>query len=128
MINKLIILSIIFFPLQILDVRLAGSRYDITAFIILFVAFYVSISNQLFNKKTVFIMILFLLSQLFIFSILGTTPFYRLFSGIVWLGGLLLVILSKDRIIYNPITAYKTILIVLILTSCFMLYELKVLI
>ena len=125
MINKMIILSIIFLPLQNYGFRLfGGSRYDISAFIILFIAYYVSIKNQIFNKKTVLIMFLFLFSQFFIFSIMGTTPFYRLLSGMIWLGGLLLIILSRDRIIYNPIIVYKTILFVLILTSCVMFYEL----
>ena len=125
MINKMIILSIIFLPLQNYGFRaFGGSRYDISAFIILFIAYYVSIKNQMFNKKTVLFMFLFLFSQFFVFSIMGTTPFYRLLSGMIWLGGLLLIILSRDRIIYNPIIVYKTILIVLILTSCVMFYEL----
>ena len=127
MINKMIILSVILFPLQNYGIAVAGSRYDITAFIILFIAFYVSIKNQIFSKKTVFVMFLFLFSQLFIFYINGTTPFYRLFSGMVWLGGLLLVIQTRDRLVYNPVTVYKSILIVLLITSCIIIYQFFVL-
>ena len=43
--NRLIIISILFFPLQNLGLSFFGSRYDITSFILLFLTFVVSIEN-----------------------------------------------------------------------------------
>ena len=72
------------------------SRYDITSFILLFLTFILSIKNGKMKKSTLLFMFLFIYTQFFIFAINGTTPFYRTFSGMVWAGGLLLLILSRN--------------------------------
>tara|TARA_B100000029_G_scaffold315722_1_gene308136 strand:+ start:1097 stop:2341 length:1245 start_codon:yes stop_codon:yes gene_type:complete len=121
--NRLIIISILFFPLQNLGLSFFGSRYDITSFILLFLTLVVSMKNGKIEKNTIFFMFLFIYTQFLIFAINGTTPFYRTFSGMVWAGGLLLLILSRNRINYNPRRVYKTLLIVLFLTVALMLYQ-----
>ena len=123
MFNKLIMLSIVFLPLQNLGLSFFGSRYDITSFILLFLTFILAINNGKMEKNTILFMFLFIYTQFFIFAINGTTPFYRTFSGMVWAGGLLLLILTRDRIYYNPSSVYKTLLIVLLLTTVLMFYQ-----
>ncbi len=75
------------------------------------------------KKSTLLFMFLFIYTQFFIFAINGTTPFYRTFSGMVWAGGLLLLILSRNRIYYNSRSVYKALLIVLFLTALLMFYQ-----
>jgi len=125
--NRLITLSILFFPLQNLRLKFFGSGYDITCFIILFLTFLLTIKNDRISKNTVLLMFLFLYTQFFIFAINGTTPFYRTFSGMVWAGGLLLLILSSNRIIFNPREVYKTLLIILFITAIYMFFQFYIL-
>ena len=125
--NRLIILSIIFFPLHNLGLSFFGSRYDITSFILLFLTYILAIKNGRMNKNTILFMFLFIYTQFFIFAMNGTTPFYRTFSGMVWAGGLLLLILSRNRIYFNPRSVYKALLIVLFLTALLMFYQFYIL-
>ncbi len=125
--NRLIILSIIFFPLQNLGLSFFGSRYDITSFILLFLTSILAMKNGKMEKSTILFMFLFIYTQYFIFAMNGTTPFYRTFSGMVWAGGLLLLILSRNRIYFNPRSVYKALLIVLFLTALLMFYQFYIL-
>ena len=97
--------------------------YFLLSLFLLFLAFLLAIKNDRMNKKTVLFMFLFIYTQFFIFAINGTTPFYRTFSGMVWVGGLLLLILSRNRIVYNPSLVYKTLLIVLFFVAVLILYQ-----
>ena len=125
--NRLIILSILFFPLQNLGLLFFGSRYDITSFILLFLTSILAMKNGKIEKSTILFMFLFIYTQFFIFAMNGTTPFYRTFSGMVWAGGLLLLILSRNRIYFNPRSVYKALLIVLFLTALLMFYQFYIL-
>ena len=123
MFNKLIVLSIIFFPLHNFGLHIYGSRYDITSFIILLITVALTVKNDQLNKKTILFLFLFLFSQLLIYFVNGTTPFYRTFSGMVWVGGLLLLLLSAKRITYNPIVIYKTIMMVILISAVLLLFQ-----
>jgi hypothetical protein len=120
-INKLMILSICFFPLQIFSLPLAQSRYDITAFLLLFVAVYYTFKNQRVKFTTLYIFLFFLCIQFLVLFVLQVPPIHRFFSGIVWFGGLLLVFLSGVKAKYNQKDAFNYIIITLLITSliCF---------
>lgn len=118
----ILVVAIILFPLQKIAILLMGSRYDLTAFILLFLSLY----SFIFFKKTTIAKIIFLAFfsiQILITLFFQISPYYRFVSGIVWLGGLLLLILGSKNIEYNQKTIAKTIIGVLLITSIYICFE-----
>ena len=86
--NRLIILSIIFFPLQNLRLKFFGSGYDITSFIILFSVFYCLNLEKIKKSKKHFLfcisfgilVINFIIPRLVVYDLILTVPilFYLL--------------------------------------------------
>jgi len=120
--NVILIMAIILFPLQKIAILLMGSRYDLTAFMLLFLSLY---SYIFFNKSTLskIIFLSFFAIQILTTLYFNIAPYYRFISGIVWLGGLLLLILGGKNILYSQKLIAKAIITVLIITSVYIFFE-----
>ena len=123
MIEQIILFGVVLFPFQNLSLPLAQSRYDLTAFVLLSVAIYYTFKNGRVSQRTILYMLAFILMQILIFVFINLAPYYRLISGLVWLGGLFLIILSAKRFRYRQGAAFKTIIYVLVLSAFYIFYQ-----
>lgn len=98
--QQLIKLAILLLPVQTFSLFLMGSRYDLSAFIVLFVAVVVIVRRGIRFWSAV-TLLAFTLLHVVLFAWFGVAPFYRVISGVVWLGGLLYFILEGERIVYR---------------------------
>lgn len=122
MLKKIIFISILLFPFQNLSVFLMGSRYDLTAFLLLSVAFYSLISLGI-SKQRLLYVYSFILIQTIIFAVLNIAPYYRFISGLIWLGGLIVFLLLGEKIKYNQSVAFHSIVFILSITSIYIYFE-----
>jgi hypothetical protein len=111
------------FPFQIFALSVAGSKYDLTSFVYLFIALWSTFKSNLVNKRALLLFSIFLLIQIFVYLFFGFAPFYRLFSGLVWFGGLLLLLWSGYRIDYDRKIVMKIILGLLLLTAFYIFLQ-----
>jgi hypothetical protein len=123
MIEKIILFGVVLFPFQNLSIPLAQSRYDLTAFILLSVAIYYTFKNGRVSQRTILYMLAFVLMQILVFVFINLAPYHRLISGIVWLGGLFLIILSAKRFRYRQDAVFKTIIYVLVLSAFYIFFQ-----
>lgn len=123
MIETIILLGVALFPFHSLSLPLAQSRYDLTAFILLSVAIYYTFKNGRVSQRTILYMFAFVLIQILVFVFINLAPYHRLISGIVWLGGLFLVILSAKRFRYRQAAVFKTIIYVLVLSAFHIFFQ-----
>lgn len=121
--NKIILLAILLFPFQILALPLAGSRYDLTCFLFLIVAMYYAVNTGSISFRTFLILSFFGVYQFLIFSIQQIAPFSRFISGLVWLGGLLLIILVSPKIIIQKLQVSQIILVLLLFTAIIIIVQ-----
>ena len=99
-----------------------GSRSDLTAFILLTLGIY----SVLFYKNSTESKIyglLFFSTQILIYVLINTAPYYRFISGMVWLGGLLLLLIGGKNIAYNHQKITKTIIIVLCISALYIIFQ-----
>jgi hypothetical protein len=118
----IIVLAIILFPLQKLAILLMGSRYDLTAFILLFLGIY----SFIFYKNSIeskIYALLFFSTQILTFTLINAAPYYRFISGMVWLGGLLLLLIGGKHIKYNQDKITKSIIIVLFISGLYIIFQ-----
>ena len=120
--NFLLIFAIILFPLQKLAILLVGSRYDLTAFVLLFLGIYSVLFYRNSTKSKIFILLFFSI-QILSFILINTAPYYRFISGMVWLGGLLLLIVGAKNIRYNQQIIAKSIISVLCISAIYIVFE-----
>lgn len=119
----LVYLGAFLFPFQNFALSVAGSKYDLTAFVYLFLALWATVKSNFVNKRTILLFSIFLLIQIFVYLYFGYAPFHRLFSGLVWLGGLLLLLWSGYRIDYDRKIVMKIILGLLLLTALYIFVQ-----
>ena len=123
MIEKIILFGVVLFPFHNLSLPLGQSRYDLTAFILLSVAIYYTFKNGRVSQRTVLYMLAFVLMQILVFAFINLAPYPRFISGIVWLGGLFLIILSAKRFRYRQGAVFKTIIYVLVLSAFYIFFQ-----
>jgi hypothetical protein len=123
MIEKIILFGVVLFPFHNLSLPLAQSRYDFTAFILLSITIYYTIKNGRVSQRTILYMLAFVLMQILVFVFINLAPYHRLISGIVWLGGLFLIILSAKRFRYRQDAVFKTIIYVLVLSAFYIFFQ-----
>jgi hypothetical protein len=99
---------------QNFSISIYSSRYDLTCFILLLLVFFLMI----FGKRNTYIsfalLTFFFLQQILLWLYVGETPYHRLLSGLVWLGGLLSLAIFSRKMSYNKNMAYKLITFVAI--------------
>ena len=122
LLNKVFLIAVILFPFQNLALFTSGSRYDLSAFIILSIGVYIFFNKNL-SKRNIIIIMSFYVVQIFVYFILNIAPFYRFFSGSVWLGGLLFILLEGRRLKYSQLATTKLIILMLCLTSGYIFFE-----
>ena len=118
----IIVISILLFPLQNLSLFLMGSRYDLTAFLLLWVAIHTIIVHGI-SKRTLFFTYIFFLVQLILFAFLNIAPYYRFISGLIWLGGLILLLFEGEKIKYDQMQVFFLIILVLSLSSLYLFFQ-----
>ncbi len=117
MIEKIILFGVVLFPFHNLSLSLAQSRYDLTAFILLTVSIYFTFKNGSVSKRTILYMQAFVLMQILVFAFINIAPYHRFISGIVWLGGLYLILLSGKKFNYRQDAVFKMIMYVMLLSA-----------
>lgn len=122
LLNKVFLLAVLLFPFQNLSVFTSGSRYDLSAFIILSLGVYILFNRYLSKWKIIFILFFFSI-QFLVYIFLNIAPFYRFFSGMVWLGGLLFLLLEGRRIKYSQSLTASLIIIILSITSVYIFIQ-----
>ncbi|MCZ2484741.1 hypothetical protein [Aquirufa antheringensis] len=103
-------------------ILLMGSRYDLSAFILLFIGLW----SYFLHKKSlisIFVLFVFFSLQFIIFIFFYIPPYYRFISGLVWLGGLVFLLLGSKNIHYSQDLLYKYIIGVLCFTSFYIFFE-----
>jgi hypothetical protein len=122
LLNKVFLFAVILFPFQNLALFTSGSRYDLSAFIILSIGGYIFFNKNLSKRNIIFILSFYVI-QIFVYFILNVAPFYRFFSGSVWLGGLLFILLEGRRLKYSQWETTKLIILMLCLTSGYIFFQ-----
>lgn len=126
MIEKIILIAIFLFPFQSLGLRLAGSKYDITSFILIIVVYLGFLFGKLRLKKSYIVGIfIFLIYQIAVFTLIKIPPFPRFLSGMVWFGGLLLIAAfsTSIRFRYQQKNLFKIIIVTLTVSEVYALLE-----
>ena len=95
--NILVYTSLIFFPLQILSIDFFTSSYDITALIFVCICFLLIFYNFKINVNLLIVLLIFTIIQIITFLLIGSAPLYRFFSGLIWIGSLLLLLLNGNK-------------------------------
>jgi hypothetical protein len=121
--EKLIFVGVVFFPFQNLALAVAGSLYDVSCFIILLAAIVATFINQSICRRTLIWFCIFITIQIIIFTIINVAPFYRLISGLVWFGGLILLYLSRTNIDYRRDVVFKLIIASLFISAIYCIYS-----
>jgi hypothetical protein len=120
-------MGIALFPLQFLALRIYGSSFDVSSILIVLFINLLALKILAFdvsgkNKQAVSLILIFLGIQLLLFLINGT-PLFRLVSGLIWFGGLLLVYLFKNDIKIDFRITHKIISNTLFITALVMIFE-----
>jgi hypothetical protein len=123
MMEKIILLGVFLFPFHNFSLSLAESRYDLTAFILLTIAIYFTFKNGSVSERTVFYVLAFVSMQLLVFAFINIAPYPRFISGIVWLGGLFLILLSAKKFNYPKDAVCKIVIYVLLLSAFYIFFQ-----
>jgi hypothetical protein len=91
-------------------IPLASSRYDLSCFLILFAIIFFRIKNKELNISIAIFFTFFLIIEMIKILYFQYSSISRLISGLVWFGGLLLIFLKKDFVIYNQELVMKSFL------------------
>jgi hypothetical protein len=110
--QQFLILGILLMPLQVFSLFLAGSRFDLSPFVLLLFAGALVLRRGI-RQRTLVILLSFFLLHVVLLVWFGVAPAYRLFSGIVWLGGVMYLVLDGDRVQYSQKAASGAMLVVL---------------
>lgn len=122
MAQQFLILGIVLMPLQFFSLALMGSRFDLSPFVLLLFAGAMVLRTGI-RPRTLAILLGFFGLHIILLVWFGVAPAYRLFSGIVWLGGVFFLLLDGDRAQYRQGAVAKTMMVVLILTAFYVLYQ-----
>ena len=115
-------IAIILFPLQTLSLFIMGSRYDLSAFVLLLLAM-ITIIRFGISGRSAFILACFVLLHLVLFLWFDIAPFYRVFSAYVWLGGLIYFFLEGRKIKYDQKMVFKLITLVLSISALYIFLQ-----
>lgn len=113
-VNDLIEIFVVFacgiMVFQNFSIPLASSKYDLSCFLILIAIIFYRIQNKELNISIAIFFTLFLTFEMIkiLYFQYSSTP--RLISGLVWFGGLVLIFLKKDFVIYNQELVMKSFL------------------
>jgi hypothetical protein len=118
-------LAIFLLPLQVLSLFLMGSRYDLSAFIALALAVAVIVRRGM-RPTSAAVLVGFTALHVVLFAWFGIAPFYRVVSGVVWLGGLLYFLLEGDRLVYRQHDAYRVLVGVLGVSAMYIFIQVLV--
>ncbi len=103
--DYLIITAFVFVGLQSFSIAVFNSKYDLSCFLFLAATFVVIFFKQHNNAKRHyplgFITSCFIFFEILIFIIFQIDVVERFISGVVWLGGLILIIECKDNFVYD---------------------------
>lgn len=120
-ISALISMGALFLPFDNLALKIFSSSYDLSSFLILLAVF---LNFIIFSKSVNYLFIfLFILAQLIIFSF-NDAPLYRLISGTIWFGGILLIFTTTSGININIPRVYKCLQISISFSALYCLFEL----
>ena len=121
--EKLSILAMLLIGFQYFAIPLYTSRYDISSFLLLLSAVIATKESKLISKTLVIVLSAFILIELVKYLNFQISPLHRIFSGLVWIGGLLLIFIKKDFIYYDQEKIFKAILIGTLITCTFMVIQ-----
>ena len=99
-----------------------GSRYDLTAFILLFLGIFSFLFYKNSTESKIYAL-LFFSTQILTFTLINSAPYYRFISGMVWLGGLLLLLIGGKHIKYNQQKITKSIIVVLFISGIYIIFQ-----
>ncbi len=117
-----LILAILLFPFQKYGLQISNSLYDLTSFLIFFYLLLILINI---NKITIYLIIFsFLIFQLLLNIYLDITPLYRLFSGMVWFGGLFTLFLLSKYINISYKNCFISIIFTMFISGIYYLIQL----
>lgn len=127
--NWIFFIGIILFPFQNLTLDLFTSKYDYSAFLLALYSFLINFSIKKefkfhisFNKNYLFFVLSVAIFQVLIWFFYNT-PFYRLISGFFWSIGLFSIILFRNKVDLDITKVFFILLITIIPTACFLLFE-----
>ena len=126
MIEKIILIAIFLFPFQNLSLELSNSKYDITCFIlILFIYFGILTGKFRIPIKYIIGVLIFFIFQTSVYSYLQIAPFGRFFSGMVWFGNLLIIVILSNslQLLCRQKNIFKVIIITLIISIMYALLQ-----
>lgn len=126
MIEKIILIGIFLFPFQSLALRVAGSRYDLTAFILSVLVYLAFLFGKLRIKRShVLGICIFFIYQIALFLLIGISPFPRFLSGMVWFGSLLVIVAFSNSIkfLYQQKKLFNIIIVTLSISMVYILLE-----
>jgi len=112
MAQQFLIIAIILLPVQTFSLFLMGSRYDLSAFVLLLLAVLI-VARYGIRARSAFALICFVLLHVALLSWFEVAPYYRVFSGVVWLGGLVYFLLEGKRVAYSQDVVFKLLVLVL---------------
>jgi hypothetical protein len=114
MIEKIILIAIFLFPFQSLGLKVFGSRYDVTAFILTGLVYLGFLFGNLRTKNIYILPIcIFFIYQIAVYFLIRIAPFPRFLSGMVWFGGLLVIVAfsSSIKFLYQQKNLFKIIIV-----------------
>jgi hypothetical protein len=111
--------AVLLFPFQNFSLALASSQYDLASFVFLPLGFWATFKNGRVFPNTLLVFFVFVFIQILTYLTFGYAPFYRLVSGIVWFGGLVILVYSARRIPYDKKNVQSIIIGLLLATAIY---------
>ena len=121
--EKLSIVAMLLIGFQYFALPLYTSRYDISSFLLVLSAAIATKKSKLISKTLIIVLTAFILIELVKYLNFQIAPVHRIFSGLVWIGGLILIFMKKDFIYYDQEKIFKAILIGTFITCTFMIIQ-----
>ena len=121
--EKLIIAAMFLIGFQYFALPFYTSRYDISSFLLLFSAVIATKNSKSMSNTLIILLIIFILIELVKYLYFQTAPLHRMFSGFVWMGGLILILIKKDFIYYDQKKVIKATLMGSFVICIFMLFQ-----
>jgi hypothetical protein len=118
----LILVGVLLYPFQNISLVVYGAPFDMTIFFLLLSAVLATAQGLMISQRTFLFLVLFLTVQVIVFVTISPAPFYRLMSGLIWFGGLVLIFLSKHLFDYKLSTAVKLITTILLISAMYCFY------
>lgn len=126
MIEKIILIAIFIFPFQSLALRVAGSRYDLTVFMLSSLVYLGFLFGKFRIKKSYILGIcIFFIHQIAVYLLIEIAPVPRFLSGMVWFGSLLVIVAFSTSIKfrYQQKNLFKIIIITLNISIVYALLQ-----